>query len=69
LLYNLKEDMEEKKNLAQDAPVLVSELDALIETFLQKTAAKLPVPNPAFEPSKYDPSREGKPGPKNRKKQ
>jgi hypothetical protein len=38
----------------------VAELDALIEKFLADTRAVVPVPNPAFDPSKYHPELEGK---------
>lgn len=61
LLYNLRDDIGEKNNLAEQKPDLVSELDALIQTFLTETQAVVPVPNPAFDPSKYRPELEGKP--------
>ena len=37
----------------------MSELDALITKFLADTKAVVPVPNPAFDPAKYHPEREG----------
>ena len=61
LLFNLREDPSEKNNLAEQKPGLVEELDTLIQTFLTKTNAVVPVPNPDFEPAKYRPELEGKP--------
>jgi hypothetical protein len=59
LLYNLHDDLSEKNNLAAQKPELVRELDALITSFLADTKAVSPVPNPAFDPTKYHPEREG----------
>ncbi len=59
LLFNLRDDLGEKNNLAAQKPELVAELDALIETFLTETKAVVPVPNPAFDPAKYHPELEG----------
>ncbi|HPB11071.1 MAG TPA: sulfatase [Kiritimatiellia bacterium] len=64
LLFNLKEDLGEKQNLAAREPERVRELDALIETFLRDTKAVVPLPNPAFEPSKYRLEDEGRPKPR-----
>ncbi|MEI7946401.1 MAG: hypothetical protein WCJ02_06880, partial [bacterium] len=58
-LYNLKDDLSEKNNLAAVEPGRVKELDAKIEAFLVDTKAVLPRVNPAFDPSKYDPKEEG----------
>ncbi len=70
LLFHLREDLGEKNHLAASKPALVAELDALIEEFLADTKAVVPVPNPAFDPSKYRPELEGqqkaKPAPKNK---
>jgi len=60
LLFNLRDDLGEKNNLAAQKPELVTELDALIEGFLIDTKAVVPVPNPAFDPAKYHPELEGK---------
>ena len=68
LLFNLREDLGEKHNLAAAKPELVAELDALIEKFLADTKAVVPVPNPAFDPSKYRPELEGKQQPKGKAK-
>ncbi|MFM7180411.1 MAG: hypothetical protein ACKO2G_02965, partial [Verrucomicrobiales bacterium] len=61
LLYHLGEDPGETKNLADDKPELVKELDDLIEDFLTRTKAVVPVPNPDFDPAQYRPELEGKP--------
>jgi len=58
-LYNLKQDLSEKTNLAAQEPARVKELDAKIEAFLTETKAVLPKLNPNFDPSKYDPKEEG----------
>lgn len=68
LLFNLATDPSETQNLATERPELVSELDRLIDTFLEQTAAVVPRPNPKFDPAKYDPSQEGKSQPKAKKK-
>jgi arylsulfatase A-like enzyme len=58
-LFNLREDLGEKTNLAAQQPGPVAELDGLIEKFLVETKAVQPIPNPAFNPAKYHPEREG----------
>jgi arylsulfatase A-like enzyme len=68
LLFNLREDLSEKNDLAAKKPELVTELDALIEKFLADTKAVVPVPNPAFDPAKYRPGLEGKQQPKGKVK-
>jgi hypothetical protein len=64
LLFNLRDDLGEKNNLAAQKPELVAELDAMIEKFLLETKAVVPAPNPAFDPAKYHPELEGKQQPK-----
>ena len=64
LLFNLREDLGEKNNLAAQQTALVTELDALIEKFLTDTEAVVPVPNPAFDPAQSHPELEGQPTPK-----
>ncbi len=68
LLFNLRDDLSEKNNLAATKTELVAELDALIEIFLTDTKAIVPVPNPAFDPSKYHPEHEGQQQPKGKAK-
>jgi arylsulfatase A-like enzyme len=58
-LFNLRDDLGEKKNLADAEPELVKELDALIENFLVDTEAVVPTPNPDFDASRYRPELEG----------
>jgi arylsulfatase A-like enzyme len=64
LLFNLRADLGEKTNLAPRHPDLVRELDTLIDAFLARTAAVLPIPNPAFNPALHRPELEGKAKPK-----
>jgi len=59
-LFNLRDDLGEKNDLAQKDPERVKAMDALIEKFLTDTHAVVPVPNPAFDPAKYRPEDEGK---------
>ncbi len=59
LLFNLKEDIGEKNNLASLKQDKVAELDALITQYLQDTKAVVPIPNPNFDSSKYEPELEG----------
>ena len=60
-LFNLKNDIGERHDLADQNPILVKQLDSRIERFLADTNAVVPIPNPAFDPAKYDPAEEGKP--------
>ncbi|MCH5374052.1 MAG: hypothetical protein JJ992_08750, partial [Planctomycetes bacterium] len=64
LLFNLRDDLGEKTNLASARPDLVAELDALIEAFLTDTGAIVPLPNPAFDPARYHPELEGQQKPR-----
>ena len=58
-LFNLRDDLGEKKNIARHHPELVRRLDQIITDFLTDTKAVLPVPNPVFDPAKYRPDLEG----------
>lgn len=58
-LFNLKDDLGEKNNIAAKMPKRVAELDLLIEEFLKDTNAVVPVPNPNFDPAKHRPELEG----------
>ena len=51
VLYNLRDDLGETKNLAEEMPDKVRELNALIDGFLRDTNALVPKPNPAYLPS------------------
>ena len=55
-LYNLREDIGENRNLAATYPVKVKELDQLIEDYISTANVVVPLPNPNFDPSKYDAS-------------
>lgn len=59
-LFDLSKDIGETKNLAPQKPQLVKSLDAKIEAFLRETKAVVPLPNPKFDPAKYQPELEGK---------
>jgi arylsulfatase A-like enzyme len=59
-LYNLRDDLGEKNNLAAQDPARVKALDALIEKFLADTQAVTPVRNPAFNAAAYRLADEGK---------
>jgi arylsulfatase A-like enzyme len=58
-LFNLAEDIGENNDLSAKEPDRVKAMDALIDQFLVDTKAVLPIANPAFDPTKYDPSKEG----------
>jgi arylsulfatase A-like enzyme len=60
-LYNLREDIGEKNDLAAREPERVKELDAKIEQFLTDTKAVVPIPNPEFKPELYNPAKIGIP--------
>ncbi len=47
-LYDLKNDLGERRNLAKEKPELVKELNELITDFLKDTEAVIPKLNPAF---------------------
>jgi hypothetical protein len=49
-LYNLKDDVAERNNLADLLPMKVAQLNALIDRFVQDTGALVPTKNPAYEP-------------------
>ena len=49
-LFNLREDISEKNDLSEKAPGKVSELNARLSAWLKKTNAKLPRPNPKYDP-------------------
>ena len=47
-LYHLGEDIGETRNLADEHPDKVAELEALVERFIADTGAAAPLPNPAW---------------------
>jgi arylsulfatase A-like enzyme len=55
-LYNLREDIGENNNLAANHPEKVKALDQLIEDYITEAKVVVPLPNPNFDPAKFDPS-------------
>ncbi|MFO7670421.1 MAG: sulfatase [Bacteroidales bacterium] len=51
-LYNLEEDIGESNNLAGKYPEVTSELDQQLEAWRMDCNARLPVPNPDFNPQR-----------------
>ena len=47
-LYNLKDDIGETNDLAEEMPEKVKQLDALIDRFIEETGALEPKPNPGY---------------------
>jgi hypothetical protein len=50
-LYNLKDDLAEKKNLADSMPAKVTAMTNELDRWLKKTGALLPQPNPMWKDS------------------
>jgi len=50
-LFNLKADLSEKEDLSETLPEKVRELDAKLTDWLRATGAKLPRPNPDYDPN------------------
>jgi len=55
-LYNLRDDIGENNNLAADLPEKVKALDGLIEEYVAEAEVVVPLPNPNFDPAKFDPA-------------
>ena len=51
-LFNLKDDISEKTDLAESMPEKVKQLNAQLIAHLKETGAKIPKPNPAFKSRK-----------------
>ncbi len=49
-LYNLREDISESRNVAQDHPEKTNELKARLAQWRKEVQAKIPQPNPAYRP-------------------
>ena len=58
-LYNLHQDIGESKNLAAAHPQRVKELDKLIEDYIAEAEVVVPLPNPNFDPTKFESSNIG----------
>lgn len=59
LLYNLKDDIGERNNLASRHPRRVRRMDALIQAHLDDANAVVPIPNPDFDSAQYRPENVG----------
>jgi arylsulfatase A-like enzyme len=55
LLFNLREDIGEKNNLAASEPERVRALDAVMDQYIQAANVITPIRNPDFDPAKYRP--------------
>jgi arylsulfatase A-like enzyme len=53
-LFNLRDDPGEKANLARKLPKKAAELHALLKRWRGQVNARMPEPNPAFDPAKAD---------------
>ncbi len=51
-LYNLKDDIGEKKNLAKAMPERAAELRKRLDAWRKAVGAKMPTPNPNFDPKR-----------------
>ncbi len=60
-LFNLRDDIGEKNDLAANELDRVKAMDLLIEHFLADTNAVQPVRNPTFDPAMFNPDDEGRP--------
>ncbi len=49
-LYNLREDISESHNVAQDYPEKTNELKARLAQWRKEVQAKIPQPNPDYRP-------------------
>lgn len=49
-LFNLRDDLSERDDLATKMPEKVAQLDAILQRWLAKTNAKMPKPNPDYAP-------------------
>ena len=58
-LYNLRDDIGEKTNLAAKHPDRVAAMDKFIENHIQSAKAVVPLPNPKFDPAQYKPENIG----------
>jgi arylsulfatase A len=53
-LYNLKEDISEKENLAKKIPEKAAELQRKLAAWRKSVGAKMPTPNPDYDPARAD---------------
>ncbi len=55
-LYNLRDDIGESHNLADAHPERVKAMDRLIDDYVAEADVVVPLPNPKFDPAKFDPA-------------
>ena len=55
-LYNLRDDIGENHNVVRNHPERVKEMDQWITDYLVEANVVVPLPNPKFDPSKFDPA-------------
>ena len=55
-LHDLENDIGEKNNLASKFPDKVKEMDRLIDEYIAEANVVVPLPNPDFDPVKFEPS-------------
>jgi len=55
-LYNLRKDIGENNDLATAHPERVKTMDRLIEDYIAEAHVVVPLPNPKFDPARFDPS-------------
>ena len=51
-LYDIKNDISEKKDLAKARPQLADEMRMRLHAWRQEVGAQMPVPNPKYDPTK-----------------
>ena len=54
-LHDLEKDIGETKNVAAEFPEKAREMDKLIDEFVAEAKVVVPLPNPDFDPAKFDP--------------
>ena len=54
-LHDLEKDIGEKTNLASKFPERVKEMDKWIDDYVAEAKVVVPLPNPEFDPAKFDP--------------
>jgi arylsulfatase A-like enzyme len=52
-LYNLKDDISEKRDLAASNPKVAAELRGRLEAWCKDVGAQMPTPNPKYDPARY----------------
>jgi len=66
-LFNLAEDMSERRDLAERMPDKVKDLEGRLTRYLKDVDAQMPKPNPDYDPNK-PPVRRGRPGRRGRRR-